>query len=124
MNTITEINVISLLSEVKQNGGVTFDLNNKRPSEGYLVALEYHEKVIENVDTFTTEHLVDFINENSDLVGRINDLYFGVWVDTETNKVYLDVAENIQDQRTAIRKGIAAKQISIFDLNTKTVLFL
>ena len=115
-NQIAEIQAKSITDE-----GVTYSiLGADAPTDGYMVS---HKAIVDPVDKDVFEGeggkqaLFDFITKAKDLGFFQSDNEFvGVWLDSDTNKYYLDVSENVADLDEAKRLGVERDQIAIWDI--------
>lgn len=115
------MNYLDFFEATILNSGATFNplTNELNPQKGYFVSLPKHEQRIEK-DNFSTQHVKDFINCNSDVFNEYR--FVGSWVDNGI--VYLDISEQIFDKRTAIRLAYDRGQKAIFDANLGVVIEL
>lgn len=99
-------------------GGLTISMvDGSMPDSGYVVAKPPEfGKVVEEADFFDPvkgpEILADYLIEHQKDLGGKN--YLGTWV--KDGKVYLDVAENIQDKDVATQIGRERNQLAIWDV--------
>ena len=113
---ILEIQAESIVGE-----GTTYSiLGADAPTDGYMVS---HKAIVDPVDKDVFEGeggkraLFDFIKKAQELGFFQSDNEFvGVWLDTGTNKYYLDVSENVKDLDEAKRLGEERDQIAIWDV--------
>lgn len=109
---------LSLVERTKLNGGLTFNLTNKAFLGGqsyYAVAMYPECEIIIDLNLFDEGTVYEYIHENIELLrDKRNSL--GTWIDTENNKVYLDISRTISDFDDAIQCAKANSQLAIFDL--------
>jgi hypothetical protein len=110
----------SIIDRVRANGGLSVNMvDGSEPPDGYMVARVGVKAAIVAADDFYdtekgTAALSSFLKDNkAELTGGD---YLGVWHDTDGGKVYLDVSQNVKNERTATRLGQERNQISIWDV--------
>ena len=105
------------------DGGVTVNANFKRPTDGYVVALDGHQMDV-RADMLTEQELVEYIEEHKSLLEA--GFYLGVWVDEwrSWNKTaYIDICMVAHtDQFEAILLGSINKQKTIYHVKSKQVI--
>lgn len=109
-----------LYEQTVNNGGITFRLNDDAPTSGYLVSIPAFSQVVEK--DFTEQVLKEFVDRNKHLVETVPNLYFGVWLDTDTGFWHLDLSGLAPDKESGIRTGHVAHQLAIWDVrNNKEI---
>lgn len=110
-----------LVSLIITNDGFTYNPNTDtlNPSHGFMVSKKGTENVSPFID-FDIEVLQNYVSEQN--LGK--NEFIGAWYNEDDQQVYLDVSELIEDKETAIRKGIDADQLAIFDNYKKEVINL
>ena len=102
----------------QSDGGVTVNANFKRPTDGYVVALDGHTADV-RADMLTEQELVEYIEENKALLET--GFYLGVWVDGKT--AYIDICMIAHtDQFEAILLGSINNQRTIYHVKSKQVI--
>lgn len=126
------MNVFNYLREVDGQGnhlnyGASYNINTGEfnPNEGYFVSLVGFEKVYgmpENNNRWQ-DVILNFLQKNVwDVIGCSEDVFLGFWV--HENRLYIDLSEKIMDQNEAIRQGYARNQISIYNANDGTYIYM
>ena len=111
------------LDLIKENGGFTLNKDLQAKQGGFACAISGHETVY-NMDTVSELDIVEYIASKRELASKNSNLCFGSWLDTETNKLYLDLSEVLDDKKTALKKAYKRNQLAIFDLNTFESVYL
>ena len=114
-----KLNLKTVLDEIFLEGGVSYNVTTGEvnPKTGYMVGILGFEKQYD-LDTIKANDLRDFVSNNAyDLWGE--NRFVGGWIDTDTNKVVLDISVNITDVTNACYTGIINKQKCIYDCSNK-----
>lgn len=97
--------------------------------KGYVVALEGHSQVIPASEFFSTSDqsngkavMKDYLAKKA-LLFLQPHIFFGIWHDTSSDLVFLDLSEVFNDLEEAIQAGKERNQIAIFDLSTGTTIY-
>lgn len=115
-----------LPEEVKARGGITLhsdSLEPYAPSNGYFVALKAPGVVLDNADLLTAFAMEVYLRKNKSYFEEDRN-FFGIWIDDEDGKVYLDVSVWVQDRQEAIDLGLMEDQISIWDIENQEAIYL
>ena len=111
----------SILERVKTGGGLSVNMvDGSEPKKGFMVAVKIKKPVDVSADNFFNPSegrkiLSDFVKENKQNLATGKN-YLGLWHNRDSNRVYLDVSQNVQDRATAVRLGSERNQISIWDV--------
>lgn len=102
--------------------GYSINAAGDTPDSGYMVALAGHERVLEGLDEGA---VYDYVWEHWPLVqgDPWKDSWFGIWED-EDGKVTLDVSDRWTTKEVALAAARVNDQISIWDLNEGTEIWL
>jgi hypothetical protein len=114
-----KLNLKTVLDEIFLEGGVSYNVTTGEvnPKTGYMVSILGFEKQFD-VDTIKADDLRNFVSNNAyDLWGE--NRFVGGWIDTDTQKVVLDISVNITDVTNACYTGIINKQKCIYDCSNK-----
>ena len=114
-----KLNLKTVLDEIFLEGGVSYNVTTGEvnPKTGYMVGILGFEKQYD-LDTIKANDLRDFVSNNAyDLWGE--NRFVGGWIDTDTQKVVLDISVNITDVTNACYTGIINKQKCIYDCSNK-----
>lgn len=111
---------LQIMQQTLLNGGSSTSLKNKVANSGYMVALYGKEKVINKL---SSKEIRKYINNNLKELNKDN-IFIGTWVDTNTNKIYLDCSINVQSKEKALKLAKQNKQLAIFDLNSFDSIYL
>lgn len=114
------ITFIELLDKLENEGGFTTNLEGLQPDTGYMVALDKHEVIFDNtLDRDTKLQLLKvFVRDNVEIL-LIEGMYFGAWLDKDTNRVYLDVSTNFRTLRKALEVAKENVQLAVWDVENK-----
>lgn len=111
----------SIIERTRANGGLSVNMvDGSEPPGGFMVARTKGVKpAIVDADEFYDPErgpaaLGSFLKSNKEQLTGGD--YLGVWHDTNSGKVFLDVSQNVKDQATAERLGAERDQISIWDV--------
>ncbi len=111
------------LDLIKENGGFTLNKDLQAKQDGFACAISGHE-VVFDMDSVQELDIVEYISSKKELAKKNSNLCFGSWLDNETNKLYLDLSEVIDDKKQALKKAYKRNQLAIFDLNTFESIYL
>ena len=111
------------LDLIRNNGGFTLTKDLQAKQEGFACAISGHE-VIYDMNTVSELDIVQYIASKKELASKNNNLCFGSWLDTETNKLYLDLSEVLPSKKEALKKAYKREQLAIFNLNTFESIYL
>ena len=111
------------LDLIRNNGGFTLTKDLQSKEGGFACAISGHETVY-NMDSVTELDIVQYIASKKELASKNSNLCFGSWLDTETNKLYLDLSEVLPNKKQALKKAYKREQLAIFDLNTFESVYL
>jgi hypothetical protein len=114
-----KLNLKTVLDEIFLEGGVSYNVTTGEvnPKTGYMVGILGFEKQYD-LDTIKANDLREYVLENAyDLWGE--NRFVGGWIDTDTQKVVLDISVNITDVTNACYTGIINKQKCIYDCSNK-----
>ncbi len=105
---------------IKNNGGYSFNPYYNLPDKGFIVSLKGGKK-IENFNSFSAEKKLDIIYQWTKRPITNTDFY-GFWLDNDT--LYCDVSKVYNDKDKAMKTGLLFKQLSIYDIQNKCVIWL
>ena len=113
---------LKIIHSTIENGGLTYNpmMNIDLAGQKYFAVAMYpdREKIL-TLNEFTVETVRDYLLDNRDLLkDQRNSL--GTWLDTETQKIYLDISRTITDKETALKLAKNNNQLAIFDLKNLT----
>ena len=111
------------LDLIRNNGGFTLTKDLQAKQGGFACAISGHE-VIHDINTVSELDIIEYIASKKELASKNSNLCFGSWLDTETNKLYLDLSEVLDDKKTALKKAYKRNQLAVFDLNTFESVYL
>lgn len=114
-----KLNLKTVLDEIFLEGGVSYNVTTGEvnPKTGYMVGILGFEKQYD-LDTIKANDLREYVLGNAyDLWGE--NRFVGGWIDTDTQKVVLDISVNITDVTNACYTGIINKQKCIYDCSNK-----
>jgi hypothetical protein len=119
-----KLNLKTVLDEIFLEGGVSYNVTTGEvnPKTGYMVSILGFEKQYD-LDTINANDLREYVLDNAyDLWGE--NRFVGGWIDTDTQKVVLDISVNITDVTNACYTGIINKQKCIYDCSNKSYISL
>ena len=114
-----KLNLKTVLDEIFLEGGVSYNVTTGEVNHktGYMVGILGFEKQYD-LDTIKANDLREYVLDNAyDLWGE--NRFVGGWIDTDTQKVVLDISVNITDVTNACYTGIINKQKCIYDCSNK-----
>ena len=102
-------------------GGCTFNPSTNKNLVGkpfYAVSIYPELERVISVSWFDARSIYAYVEDN---LGILTDPRhsLGTWLDTETNKIYLDIVATLPNKTHAINLGKRHNQIAIFDLLNK-----
>jgi hypothetical protein len=97
-----------------REGGFSLSRNGHEPKGGFMVAIPGNEEVLDAGEV-GTQALGEYMSRHRSALNKPG-AYLGGWVDHETRKVYLDVAENVTSEDEARRRGKERGEIAIYDI--------
>lgn len=112
-------NAVQMIRNAKQ--GVTVSTRGEVPTKGYMVSVRGRTHVLSDSDLKSKAAdglLNDYAAKNRDELDKPGS-HIGVWRDHHTGKIYLDVSQNLSNQREAVKAGKAGNQIGIWDVKRK-----
>lgn len=116
---------MSLLTQVKAQGGITIDPDTGIPVEkslGFYVSVPGYESSL-TLDPIHEEEFDTAVEIYSQIARRVNRLLFvGVWIDD--GQVYFDLSEYVYEKDVAVVLGHRRGQKAIFDCSTKQSIYL
>lgn len=111
MSSISEL----LLAGTAANGGTTVSLEDATVAihvRGYYVGGAVPSEVFPN-----TGDMSDYANAVTNITRQVQGLgYIGSWLDTETNTVYVDAVDWIEDRTIAIAVARDRGELAIWDI--------
>jgi len=118
----------SIYQHVMEHGGITIEPSTRtpiKPSEGYFVSLEGHEKrfsIIEDEYIFQAylDRHIDRARHYERTTGV--NAYVGLWLND--GEIFFDVSLLIKDYPTALEFGNLNNQLAIFDIANNSVITL
>lgn len=127
------INVFDYLSKTDEQGdyvndGASYNLNTGEfnPNEGYFVSLVGYE---EEVDIPTNPNkwqdaVLSWASRTRafSAIGVEMNVFFDFWL--HDGKLYLNLSEKIMNRDEAVRQGYARNQISIYNANDGTYIYM
>jgi SPP1 gp7 family putative phage head morphogenesis protein len=109
------------LAHIQEKGGITYQMmTNESPAPGdpvLSVSAFPEREVIVKAENLTPALIAQYYMANVDALTKPGNS-FGVWHDTETGKVFLDVVVLAKSKDEAISIGSKYNQIAAFDFKT------
>lgn len=114
MKTITDV-----FKSIQNTGGASYNINTKtlNPNTGYMVSLQGYTTIThipENMEQFQRICSNYVMNLPWAILNNLNN-WLGFWIDKETNKLVIDISQNIVDKEEAIKQGEYRLQKAIWD---------
>lgn len=114
-----------LIESIRTTGGATYSPSSKviNPVSGYMVGLLGYEKQVKQVwNTIDLKHVLNYwlteTGMNADVkVWEQWNAFIGLWESNGT--LYIDISQNIAEQKIAVSLGQSRKQICIWDCANK-----
>lgn len=108
----TAYELAEILADMAKNSedGTVTSTGRSLPTEGYLVGGTIPSLVYRNVGDVDRGEIAYWIGVNKPCV------YYGVWVDKETNVVYFDASTFMNFERFAIPLAAERSEIAIWDI--------
>ena len=107
--------VETIYTETLENGGISIDLQGKRPSHGYIVARHACEKKVKE-NEFSKQSIKDYISRYGYMIGA--GQYLGTWKNID-GTVYFDISVNYNSLDVALMVGKEEKQLAIWSIDSK-----
>ncbi len=107
----------AIAERVAKGGGFTVHTpSGAIPSTGYMVSQMGNEEVFD-LSSFTINKVEEYMKRHKAALDD-PETFFGGWLDTETNKVYLDISRKFLDRIEARRFAEMNNQLAFFNLET------
>jgi len=90
-------------------GGTVRRSGDPLPSRGYYVGGLCESLVFESLDAVDLGDIAWFVAQHF-------ASYYGVWVDTDDNKVYIDAVSHFIFRKNALEAGKARGEIAVWDI--------
>lgn len=118
------MNFISVFDSIKANNGASYNLHTRtlNPDSGYMVAIPGFEQIVdipEDLNKFQDVVTSYCINRDmwDKIVSNPDNIFIGFWIND--GKLYIDLTENIANEKEAVLTGYARNQIAIYDCANK-----
>ena len=110
----------SVREKVSEQGGASINPKTlEEPTDGYMVAIQGHNKEVPASEFFTPgvgeDQLFDWIEANEDVLSKEGS-HIGLWHDEENGEVVFDVSERVDTIDEAIALGEERNQQEIWDV--------
>lgn len=115
------MNFRKLLLSVYAHGGGSYNPNygTTNPDSGYMVSLPKFERIVEMREDQLEAAIKEVSGLGYDYLIKPN-YFLGVWEDC--GKYYVDISENIDDLKSAVKAGMRRSQLAIFDCKKGSVI--
>lgn len=110
-----------IATEILSEGGFTWDRDIANPTFGHMVATPGNERQVPKWDG-SRGVIASYVAEHILTVSESANLWFGAW--TEGGTLFLDISENIIERDDAIRVGRLRGEISVWDCENSTTIYL
>lgn len=111
-----------VLDVIRNNpNGFSVTPQGEMPTKGYMVAAPGRSQVLSDSDLRSAgaKGIIEaYARQHADAL-RQPGAHIGGWKDTESGKVYLDIAHNIPHRSQAVKAGKDRNQIAIWDVKRK-----
>lgn len=107
-----------VLESVATTGGASINMaSGSAPTNGYMVSRAGSEVVMPRDDLTreTVEEFAQAYEEELDFTGA----YLGIWEDSDTGLVYLDISDNLDSLDTAVALGVERDQLAIYAVESE-----
>lgn len=110
---------VDIQARVREDGGLSVSLDGLEPTDGFMVAVQGHNREIPEDEFFDSEAgplaLKNWIDQNLSALEKPG-AHIGIWHDTENREVVLDISERVESREEAERLGIERNQQAIWDV--------
>ena len=104
---------------LNQSTGYSVNILGEQPSTGYMVG-GYVPSLVLDPPALEWTPLNDidrFVRDNLNwLTHPAGEYYAGIWVDSDTGKVYVDISRNVDDLYVALAIATAYGEIAVWDV--------
>jgi hypothetical protein len=113
--------VREVLKSIEKTGGFSVHpVSAKSPTTGFMCATVPHaEKIFKSSEEITEPAIQSYIDQHKDFLSENPKLHLGGWIDPDTEKVYLDLSEQFEDEASAVAAGVKHNQLAIWDVKNK-----
>jgi len=110
----------SVREKVAEQGGASINPKTlEEPTDGYMVAIQGHNKEVPASEFFTPgvgeDQLYDWIEDNQEVLSQEGS-HIGLWHDEENGEVVFDVSERVDTLDEAVLLGQERNQQEIWDV--------
>ena len=112
-------NIKNIIEEIKENRGGTYnkELKSIDAKRGYMVSLQGYEKKCK-----TEQEIEKAINENMEIVKKLDSAYLGAWIDEGIT--YIDISVLVENKSDAMELGKVNNQLAIYDIQNNESIYL
>lgn len=113
--------VREVLKSIEKTGGFSVHpVSAKSPTTGFMCATVPHaEKIFKSSEEITEPAIQSYLDQHKDFLSENPKLHLGGWIDPDTEKVYLDLSEQFEDEAAAVAAGVKHNQLAIWDVANK-----
>jgi hypothetical protein len=113
--------VREVLASIEKTGGFSVHpVSAKSPTTGFMCAtVPNAEKVFSSSEEITQPAIQSYLDEHAAFLSENPKLHLGGWIDPDTEKVYLDLSEQFEDEASAVAAGIKYNQLAVWDVEGK-----
>ena len=113
--------VREVLKSIEKTGGFSVHpVSAKSPKTGFMCATVPHaEKIFQSSEEITETAVQSYLDQHGDFLSENPKLHLGGWIDPDTEKVYLDLSEQFEDEASAVAAGIKHNQLAVWDVANK-----
>ena len=117
------MNIFNFIEQTIKNGGSSYNPEyGIQPESGYMVSIQDAIKVKLNIrlkDSEQEKLVGEAVHDALTMYGSLlvdSDNFLGSWID-DYDYLYIDIAKNVQDIKSAVELGMLNDQLAIYDLN-------
>jgi hypothetical protein len=107
---------VALAARAHAEGGFTFRIaDGTFPRAGYSVSRLGHEVRLARGEALAPHHIADYMAQHAEAFDH-HGACLGAWLDTDTDRWYLDVSTVVPTREQAEALGRTNVQLAVFDL--------
>lgn len=99
----------------ESDSGYSINLTGEQPTDGYMVGGEVESLIIKDDEPRRYTTIDAWLVNHIDLL-HTRGYFAGVWKDTDTDLIYIDISRNVDDLYTALAMAEARGELAIWDV--------